>query len=74
MTSNEDKFLQLCRAKIAATRTLHKVMAYKCGVSRSTFSQCINGDVVMPERIRIRLIKLLRLEPILEKLAKNNNE
>jgi len=74
MTSSEDKLLQIFRAKLAATKTLHKLVAYKCGVSRSMFSQYINGDLPMPGRVQTRLITLLDLKSTLERLAKNNKE
>lgn len=71
---SDDKFLSIVRAKLAITKTLHRVAAYKCGVSQSAFSQYINGILPLPNRVREKLILMLELEPIINRLARVEND
>jgi len=68
MNVNNEKLLEVIRAQTAITKTPKKVLAFKCGVSRSSFSQYINGDVEMPQEVKAKLIEVLGLQPYVEKL------
>jgi plasmid maintenance system antidote protein VapI len=59
--SNEEQFLAIVRAAIAAKSIPKKTLARKCKVSRPYFSEMIHGDRVMPPEVRDRLIKELGL-------------
>jgi predicted transcriptional regulator len=67
MDENNEILLASIRAKIAIEKTPKKILALKCGVSRSSFSQYINGDVAMPEKVKNCLIEKLELQGHMEK-------
>ena len=62
----DEILLKVIRAKMAATRTLYKTAAKDCHVSRSMFSQYVNGEIPIPDNIKTRFIKILRLEKFLK--------
>ena len=74
MDVKDETFLQIVRAQKAINRITNKFLAFRCGVSQPLFSQYINGDITMPESVRIRLIKELQLQEVLSKLGLQTNE
>ena len=69
MKENTEKLLAIIRAQIAISKTPKKLLAFRCGVSRSSFGQYINGDVEMPEKVRNCLIETLGLQNHVERLV-----
>jgi hypothetical protein len=70
---DDEKLLRIFRAKLGATKTLYKTAAKQSSVSRSMFSQYVNGELPMPDKVKHRLIKILGLTSLLEKLEKISN-
>ena len=67
MEAEYEKFLQLVRAKIAIDQLLKKNVARRLNISKSLFSQYLNGDIRIPQRIQEKIIKELGIEKLLGK-------
>lgn len=65
-----EDFLKLVNAFIGFRGIKKKVLALRCGVSRPHFSQIIQGEKEMSEKIRDRLAAELGIGFTLEKLRK----
>lgn len=69
MIEENEKFLKLVQAAIAAENFQKKRLARKCKVTRPQFSEMIHGYRLMPPEVRTRLISELELESHVERLG-----
>ena len=66
-----DLFLRTIHMRMGALKLdgfQYKQLARKLRISRPLLSQYLHGDIEMPPEIKVKIIEILNLEPILQRL------
>lgn len=69
----DSNFLKLLRCRIGVLDYPKKKLAKKLGITPTWFSQLIRGEHLMPENLKERLIKELKLEKAIARLSTSAN-